>query len=260
MVKVYGLRAPALSEEIRYVGITTQGDLKRRLAQHWSRVRRKAERTHKAAWMRKVDAMGLSVEIVLLDEVPESEWQQAERRYIAQYPNLTNSTSGGEGLLNPTPETRERMRQAQLGRKHSPERVEKARARMLGNKYGLGVKQSPEHIAKAVAGRIGKSGRHERTPEIRANMSAAKIGSKHSEETRRKMSETHRRLLRDPVRIEKIRQAHLGTKHTEETKQKMREAALGRAVSEETRARMRDAAQRRWASVKAVKAVGAQHG
>lgn len=259
MVKVYGLRAPAISEEIRYVGITTQA-FERRLSQHWHGARR-GERTHKAAWMRMVQALGHSVEMVLLDEVPEAEWQEAERRYIAKFRNLTNSTAGGEGMLNPTPETRARMREAQLGKKAKPESVEKRRISMLGNKHGLGLKHSAEHIANAVAGRIGKVGVYERTEEYRAKQRAAKLGKKQSDETRRKRSDALRkRFQSDPSIIERIRLTHLGAKRSDATKEKQRQARLGKTASPEARARMSESAQRRWAAQRAANAMEERHG
>ena len=43
-----------------------------------------------------------------------------------------------------SPETREKLRQANLGKKHTPESSEKKRQAMLGNKHSLGYKHTPE--------------------------------------------------------------------------------------------------------------------
>lgn len=67
----------------------------------------------------------------------------------------------------------------------------------------------------------------------------------YSEESRKKMSESHKGLRHTPETIAKMSQAHkgennhfYGKKHTDEAKQKMREAKLGRKLSYETRMKL----------------------
>lgn len=58
---------------------------------------------------------------------------------------------------------------------------------------------------------------------------------KHTDESKRKMSDARKGFRHTEESKEKLRLAHQGKKHTEETKQKIGEAAKGRPVSEETR-------------------------
>lgn len=58
---------------------------------------------------------------------------------------------------------------------------------------------------------------------------------KHTEESKRKMSEARKGIGHTEETKEKLRLARLGTKHSEETKKKIGTAAKGRPVSEEAR-------------------------
>jgi group I intron endonuclease len=53
-------------------------------------------------------------------------------------------------------------------------------------------------------------------------------GKKHSEETRRKMSEIKKGTRASPETIRKLKEVHKGHKHSEETKRKMSESQLKR--------------------------------
>jgi group I intron endonuclease len=104
------------------------------------------------------------------------------------------------------------------------------------------------------------------TEETRRRMSESHTGSKHTPETRQKMSAAAK--LRPPLTPEQRQKlvnmwrgkhhseearrnmglSHLGSHHTEETKQKMREARkLQAPASEATRQRMRESSALRWA-------------
>jgi group I intron endonuclease len=93
----------------------------------------------------------------------KSDMEYIERLLIDQYdclcPNGYNLTTGGESGYDISEVTRERMRQGQLGKKHTKERVERARNSRLKNwdktcskisKSLTGKKQTPETIAKKV--------------------------------------------------------------------------------------------------------------
>ena len=64
------------------------------------------------------------------------------------------------------------------------------------------------------------------------------LGYKHTEEAKRKQSETHRGKKRTKESIRKTAEAHRGMKHSEETIKKMSEAAKGRKFSEVTLLKM----------------------
>jgi len=124
-VCIYGLVDPR-TEEIRYIGKTEQiPDC--RLTQHVHRARTTDRNTHLLNWLRlMLDAdMVPSITILEIVDAGGPDWQEREREWIAHghesgWP-LTNSTSGGEGIIDPSPEVR------------------KARSvRMKGNKYASG--------------------------------------------------------------------------------------------------------------------------
>jgi group I intron endonuclease len=71
------------------------------------------------------------------------------------------------------------------------------------------------------------------------------IGTKRSEESKKKMSESAKGRKRTEASIKKTADAHRGTKRSEETKKKMSEAAKGRTFTPETRLKMSIAAKKR---------------
>ena len=66
-------------------------------------------------------------------------------------------------------------------------------------------------------------------------------GKKHSEETKKKMSETHKGKKLSEETKERISESHKGKKHTEESKKRMGEAKKGHNVSKDTRERISEA-------------------
>lgn len=92
-VTVYGLTDPRTGE-VRYVGKTTW-TLAHRLKGHISDAKCNTH-THKARWINDVLKVGLRPRAVPLETVPSAQWEQAERRWIAAFPRLTNTTAGGQ--------------------------------------------------------------------------------------------------------------------------------------------------------------------
>lgn len=176
-VKIYGLSAPPLDAQVRYVGVTTRS-LDKRLVEHL-REARTGKMTHKAKWLRKMLASGVTPVALLLAEVPESEWEQTEREHIAAFSNLTNSCAGGRGTLNPSPETRALRSAASKGKRHTPE----TRARMSVSMRG--VKRSAEARVRMSEGQRRRAPPSE---ETRARHSLANVGKTHSAEARARMS------------------------------------------------------------------------
>lgn len=111
---------------------------------------------------------GIKPVIRLIEEVPVSEWEFAERFWIDYYISLgyqlTNCSPGGES--------------GALGYKHTPEAVEKIRAANLGRKM---PDWFPDFISKRDWGK-------KHTEETRRNMSIAHWGYKATEEAKRNMS------------------------------------------------------------------------
>lgn len=200
----------------------------KRAKRHRSQVLR-GEKTHKANWIRQLEKLGLGYGIVVLEKtLLPSDLEDAERRWIAELraggAKLTNMTDGGDGTpgraYTVSEETRQKIREANLGSKLTPEQrkrqlaaAEKRRGtrlsaahrqkiseRMKGNTIGCGRISSPETRKKLseLAYKRYKNGEHpakglKRSEETKVKMSLARKGKKCSAEARAKMSAAQRR-------------------------------------------------------------------
>lgn len=102
---IYALLCP--KGEIRYVGKSTNPVA--RLRSHISRARSGETRHHAANWIRSLLLKGEKPSVEVLLQVPEGEpWEQYEIRLIAEFKEeghrLTNSTGGGEGFFDVSPD------------------------------------------------------------------------------------------------------------------------------------------------------------
>lgn len=120
---IYGLIDP-FTDEMRYIGksIRPEGRLRDHCNDHSD-----CHRTH---WIQSVLARGERPKLVILQELDDSaDWQQAERDWIAKVRSegarLTNSTDGGDGVLNLCAESKAKMLKTWTGRKHRPESLQK---------------------------------------------------------------------------------------------------------------------------------------
>lgn len=137
----------------------------------------------------------------VIEETAEELLDEREIHWIAElgtFGNGYNSTKGGGGRrgYECSEETREKLRQIQLGRKHTDE----TKAKIAEKKRGIA--QTPEHVAKRAAS--NRSAGHKRSEEVKDKIRAANIGQKRSDEAKFKM-----------------RVAKLGTHLKEETKKKL---------------------------------------
>ena len=102
------------------------------------------------------------------------------------------------------------------GVKRSPEFRENMRVRMLGNTYGVGRKNTPQSIEKTRQTHLGIK----HTPEEVANMRQARwvnrLDRTVSLETRERMRQAHTGLKQSPETIEKRRQTNLAKKSRSE--------------------------------------------
>ena len=119
---IYGLRDPRTAE-IRYVGKSARG--MDRPVEHFPPP--KVDNTYKARWLRKLLALGLTAEIVVLEVCDLREdlssremwWIVIGRAALGK--RFTNLTAGGDGCHDPTPETRAKMGAAISATKNRPE-------------------------------------------------------------------------------------------------------------------------------------------
>lgn len=94
--KIYALLHPT-TQEIRYIGKTTK-NLSERLREHIYSGKKK-KKNYKESWISNVSKNNLKPEIVLIDEVENSEWEFWEKYWICQFKcwgfDLVNGTDGG---------------------------------------------------------------------------------------------------------------------------------------------------------------------
>jgi len=97
-VYIYALIDPS-NEQVRYIGKANNPI--DRYTNHFNSARDK--NTHKRNWINSVRKNGNRPELLILDEVPKSEWQYWEKFYISLFKtlgfNLVNYTNGGDGTI-----------------------------------------------------------------------------------------------------------------------------------------------------------------
>lgn len=173
---VYGLCLKS-DPTIRYIGVTSR-EIHNRLSQH-ALAARNGKELPVYRWWRKHD----DVTYVILHSVSTiDEMFDLERREIASRTNLLNCTTGGEGLINPSAETRAKMSKTRTGRKLSAQHRANLSLGKIGNKNTLGYKHREESKAKMSAARKGKK----QSPE-----QIAKRAATHRGKTRPKIACPH---------------------------------------------------------------------
>jgi len=240
---VYGLTEPGM-DLVRYVGYAA--DLKRRLREHLCEASKQGH-THRLHWLRGLLAAGKKPGIVILEKTTKELCKEREIHWISELKSknrLTNSTDGGDGMLNPPEDLRRRIGEASrkynstrtrhpnTGHKHTEEAKARMSLSQMGNTNGHGCKgipKSEEHRAKIGSGNQGKV----RSPETKALMHETNKGKNrwsgrhHTEEARARISAS--KLGKTPW---------LGKHHTEKTKVLIGDKSRGRKFTEETRAKM----------------------
>lgn len=183
----------------------------------------------------------------------EAELNKAEVAFIAalgsKVPHGYNMTDGGEG---------------RSGYKLSESTRKKISLAKMGNKIWLGRTCSPEHRKKIGLANLGKNKGKKHTEEAKRKIGEASKGNKTrfrsghvlSEETRKKMSKSHKGKVFSEEHKANLRKNHTrpmkGRTHSEETRRKMSEAhkgnknSLGHKASEETRKKMSEGIKRTW--------------
>lgn len=187
-VNLYVLCEPDTGE-IRYVGMSKNPV--DRLSRHVKEAQR-GHSTHRKSWIRGLLSRGLRPRLELLFEIPELLWQEYERAYIRIFRDagcrLVNGTDGGEGVVNPSPETRRKRNSSNTGKKRTKEFCEFCRKIKLGQKPWSGRKHSLESREKMRRARLGTCA----SLETREKMSRSRLGKKQSPETVAKRQEARR--------------------------------------------------------------------
>lgn len=161
---IYALTDP-VTNEIRYVG--KADDPKDRFYHHVGTARRSTS-NHKGAWIRGLLNAGIKPGLIILEEVSKDNWEEAEKRHIAEQSKngkLLNVSPGGEGR--------------EAGFRHSELTRAKIGAASKGNHHAKGRKYSEEE-------RKSRSD-YRHSDETKAKMSARRMGHSTPEVTRQKI-------------------------------------------------------------------------
>jgi len=228
----------------KYVGQTINDPLKRWTA-HKSKTKSGSDFAINNA-LRKYGVENFQFEVI--DDTNENidQLNESEIKWIAYYDTYDgvgyNMTSGGDNYIR-SEETRNKISEALKGEKHhfygkkfSDETKEKMRQATLGMKH-------TEESIKKMSGENHHNYGKTHSEEWKKKMSERMSGSNHPLYGKPRSDETK----------EKLRQANLGKKHSDETKEKMRnlvisdetklkisESLKGRIVSEETKEKLRN--------------------
>ena len=179
-VKIYILKHPD-TLEVRYVGKTVRS-LSKRLGNHIANAKGNKHNKHLSNWIINILNKNKRPIIELLEECDYSVWQEREQYWISQFPNLINLTKGGDGCLGfiQNESTKEKLRIAMTGRKHTEEFKQNMSLRLKGKPLS---EEHKANIGKANSGRKA-------TEATKQKLSESHKGIKQSKESRKKRSET----------------------------------------------------------------------
>jgi hypothetical protein len=179
---IYGLVDPR-SGCLMYIGKSTQGMKRARSHSYPGYLGRDRSRT--GAWIKSLKAVGVSPVCVPLDEAVPTELPALERFWIASIratgATLYNHTDGGEGCtgLSKSPETREKLRLANLGNKNAQGAVRSPEVRAKISRAHMGRPMNPGTKEKLRAANLSRV-YGPMPPETRAKI-AAKLTGRHRE-------------------------------------------------------------------------------
>lgn len=182
---VYTLRDPSTPDVVRYVGITRRS-VNIRLNEHLSECRL-GKGSYKDNWIRQLLSKG--VKPILVVELLNCGIED-ESKIIEKYDSdkLTNSESGGEGLYTRSAYTKNKQ-SASLKEYYTTKDGIAFKERLSRFRLGTKIPDTQERRCKISEALKGKK----HTAQHRENNRKAQIGKKCSIETRKRMSEAHRR-------------------------------------------------------------------
>ncbi len=183
---------------------------------------------------------GKDIKMEVISEV--NNWKRWEKYYIKKYTDLgyklENKNNGGGGVDIMSQETKDKISNANKGKKRNPEFSDKI------SKINKGKKVSQETKDKISKGNVGNKLSQEAKDKIRKS----KLGNKLSQETKDKISKANKgKPKHTPKSKESIKKSRLGTKvsqeikdkiYTEERNSKISKANKNRDISHEWREKM----------------------
>lgn len=216
---IYALVDPR-TQSIRYIGKANEPAI--RLRHHL----KERYKSRKCSWVQSLAKQGLAPQLLIIECVHVSQWQERERYWIAFYraqdDQLLNDTDGGDGVH---------------GMRHTAEARARIGAASRGNHYALGYRLTPEqceHKSDALRGTVF-------TPERCKHISEAKRGHTCTEDVRAKISAT----LKGRTLTDAQREARHYRALTLEHRAAIGAGLRGKPKSDEHKQRLKDA-RKRW--------------
>lgn len=213
-IKIYTLACP-FTGNIKYVGKTVKSDLNARLGEHIQDSKRKHYYGLKHNWVNSLYKTGIKPKIELICEVDDLCWKEEEVFYISYLRflgfDLKNTTLGGEGVhgMKLSDEHKLKISIAHKSRIKTPEQIEQERERFKNIRYNnKGIPMSEEQKIKISKANKGKK----HTEETRKKISQKLMGNIVSSEARAKISAFNKgkKVIRTKEQIEKHRAAITG--------------------------------------------------
>lgn len=193
---IYALHCPDTGK-VKYVGKSNTPSF--RLKRHLKEAQESAATTYKLNWLRDLLRQGKVPCLSILEIVAIENWREREIFWVKYYRDrykITNSTAGGDGLLEASPEAREKLSKALKGRIHSPEALVKMSEVKKGeNNPFYGKRHSKETLKKMSVKQTKENNPQfgkKRSLEARAKASLSMKGRKLSDAHKKKLSETKR--------------------------------------------------------------------
>ncbi len=202
-------------------------------------------KTNKISTIHKLWKRGLDFEIdIILDNLTKEQSFEYEYMIIQTYGRkdngtgiLDNLTDGGEGQINCSNQTREKLRISSTNNKNR--KGKKGTRKPISEETRRKMNESKKGVPRPYM--IG----HSVSDETRRKISEANKGKKRSEETRRKISKVQTGRTSSKEHCQKISDALIGHIVSNETRLKIRKGNLGKKRSEVTKRKMSEAAKKR---------------
>ena len=181
---------------------------------------------------------------ILYDKLNLDEANELERKLITEVYKSNedeygyNIENGGNNIGVHSEETKRKISEGNKGKVVSEETKEKLRQINKGNRYSIKTEiKKGQHLSIETEFKKGCTpwSKGKKCPSI----SNALLNHAVSEETKRKISESHKGLKMPLWLKEKIINSHKGKHLSEETKRKISEGNKGKVVSEETKEKLR---------------------
>jgi group I intron endonuclease len=179
--------------------------------------------------IRKYGADSFEIEpLLIVDTKEEMDFHEIDliKRLNTKVPHGYNLTDGGDGVLNPSQESRQKMSDSHKGKKQSEETKRKRAEKLTGQKRSEETKKKMSLAQEGNQNGLG----HVKSESARRKISEANMGNKNSVGA-----------VRTPEYLIRLSKRSKGRTFSEDTKRKMSESASTRVASQETRNKLSEA-------------------